>query len=142
MGYVSLITLGVADLARAERFYTALGWDRSPASVDGVVTFLIGTGRMVLSLYGRDALAHDSGVAAAGDGRSVALAVNVASPAQVRRLAERAVAAGGRVTAAPAQADWGGTTAYVTDPDGHLWEVAHNPGFPLADDGSITLPGG
>jgi catechol 2,3-dioxygenase-like lactoylglutathione lyase family enzyme len=142
MSYVSLVTLGVADLRRATAFYEALGWQRSPASVDDVVTFLRGSGGVALGLFGREDLAAEAGVPPAADtGRSVALAMNLPSAAEVVRVTEVAAAAGGRVTSAPRLADWGGTSAYVTDPDGHLWELAHNPGFPLAEDGSVDLPG-
>jgi predicted lactoylglutathione lyase len=141
VAHVSLITLGVTDLDRATAFYTALGWRRSSASVDGVVAFLQGDGAVTLGLFGRDALAIEAGVAAAaGEGRSVALAVNLPTTDDVDRFVATVVASGGRVTAEPSRAEWGGYSAYVTDPDGHLWEVAYNPGFPLADDGSVTLP--
>ncbi|HSK24695.1 MAG TPA: VOC family protein [Egicoccus sp.] len=140
--HVSLVTLGVADLARAEAFYTALGWRRSDASVDGVVSFMRG-GPMVLSLWGRDELAGDAGLAAgglaAGPGPT-ALACNLPDEASVDAAIAAAAEAGGRVTRPAVRADWGGYSGYVADPDGHLWEFAHNPGFPLRPDGSIRLP--
>lgn len=141
MSYVSMITLGVTDLDRATRFYEAVGWQRSPASVTGTVAFLVGDGPVVLGLFGRDDLATEAGVPpAAGPGRSVALAANQPSREAVDRFVELVAAAGGTVTAAPTATEWGGYGGYVTDPDGHLWEVAHNDGFPLAEDGTITVP--
>lgn len=142
MAHVTMVTLGVDDLDRAVRFYTALGWRRSSASVDGVVAFLRGGGTVALGLFGRDALAAEAGVPPAeGQGRSLALAVNLPTPDDVDRFVAGVTTNGGHVSAAPARTDWGGYSGYVTDPDGHLWEVAFNPGFPLAADGSVTLPG-
>lgn len=140
MTHVSLITLGVDDIARATAFYEALGWRRSAASVAGTVAFLRG-GASVLSLFGRHALADEAGVPA-GSGRatSVALAMNVTSAQEVEATLAAAQAAGGTVTRAGTRAEWGGYTGYFTDPDGHLWEVAHNPGFALLDDGRVELP--
>lgn len=137
---VNLVTLGVADVARATAFYEALGWRRSEAS-EPAITFLH-TGGPVLALFGADALAADAGVPAAPPPvfRGVALAVNVADPDAVDRALEDAVAAGATLVKAAVRADWGGYSGYFADPDGHLWEVAHNPGFPLDDDGEIVLP--
>lgn len=142
MAHISLITLGVEDLARATRFYEALGWRRSAASVAGTVTFLEG-GSVVLALYGREDLAADAGLAAplAAPGPApVALAVNVANPAEVDHELAQAELAGGVVTRPPRTTDWGGYSGYFTDPDGHVWEVAYNPGFPLLADGRVLLP--
>ncbi len=142
MAHVSLVTLGVDDLERATTFYLAMGWERSGASVPGTVTFLRG-GAVVLGLYGRDDLARDAGVATSDRAGSpgVALAMNVHAEATVDRALRDAEAAGGTVTIPAARADWGGYSGYFTDPDGHLWEVAHNPGFPLLEDGRLRLPG-
>lgn len=140
--HVSLVTLGVADLARAEAFYTALGWRRSEASVDGVVSFMRG-GALVLGLLGRDELAADAGLergALASGPAPTALACNLPDEAAVDAAIAAAAAAGGRVTKPAVRADWGGYSGYVADPDGHLWEFAHNPGFPLQADGSVRLP--
>lgn len=138
--HVSLITLGVDDLEAATAFYEALGWRRSSASVAGTVAFLRG-GALVLGLFGREDLASEAGVpAATGNGRSVALATNLPSEEAVDRMLATAQQAGGTVTAPARRADWGGYSGYVTDLDGHLWEVAYNPGFPLQADGSIRLP--
>jgi uncharacterized protein len=141
VAHVSLITLGVDDLARATAFYTALGWRRSSASVDGVVTFLQG-GTVALGLFGRQALAEDAALPAtpAPGPSPIALAVNLATEAEVDEVIATAAEAGGRITKPAERADWGGYSGYVVDPDGHLWEVAFNPGFPLDDDGRITLP--
>lgn len=140
MAHVSLVTLGVDDLDAATAFYTALGWRRSSASVAGEVAFMVG-GAVVLGLYGRHDLARDAGLEPAGGGHGdVALAMNVDSPRAVDDAIGAAVAAGGRVTRAAETAEWGGYSGYVSDLDGHLWEIAHNPGFPLQPDGRITLP--
>lgn len=140
--HVSLVTLGVADLARAEAFYAALDWRRSEASVADAVTFMRGGG-LVLSLFGRDDLAEDAGLSGGGlaaGPAAVALACNLADEAAVDGAIAVAVEAGGRVSKPAVRTDWGGYSGYVTDPDGHLWEFAHNPGFPLQPDGSVRLP--
>lgn len=140
VAHVSMITLGVDDVAASARFYEALGWRRSSASVDGVVAFLRG-GAVVLGLYGRDDLAADAGVTPRpAGGPQVALATNVASPQAVDELIAAAISAGGRATRPAQPTDWGGYAGYVADPDGHLWEVAHNPGFELLADGRVRLP--
>jgi predicted lactoylglutathione lyase len=135
MGHISLVTLGVQDVARATAFYEQLGWRKSSASVAGEVSFLAG-GTVVLALWGRDALVDDSRTQAAA-----AYAMNVESPAAVDEALEAAASAGARVTVAGRRTEWGGYNGYFTDPDGHLWEVAHNPDFPLGDDGQLFLPG-
>jgi uncharacterized protein len=141
VAHVSLITLGVEALDRAERFYVALGWTPTAASVPGTVTFLAG-GTVVLALYGRAALAEDAGLRADDlqPPGAVAIAMNVPSEDEVDALLQRAVPAGGRITRPAERAEWGGYSGYLADPDGHLWEVAHNPGFALDEDGRITLP--
>ncbi len=134
---VSLITLGVADLARARAFYeTGLGWRASPASQGDIVFFQMGG--MALALFPRAALAEDAGVADAGPG-AITLAHNVREPAEVDRLLALAEAAGARITRPAQAAFWGGRTGYFADPDGHLWEIAWNPHFALADDGALRL---
>lgn len=135
---VSLITLGVADLARARTFYAALGWRGQ--EVEETVFFQ--AGGMALVLWGRDALARDSGVdddGASGFG-GVALAHNVRSPGEVDEVVAAAEAAGATITRPPAETFYGGYAGCFTDPDGHVWEVAHNPGFALAADGTLTIP--
>jgi uncharacterized protein len=138
---VSLVTLGVKDVARSTAFYVALGWPLSSASVPGDVSFFKTAGGL-LALWNEDLLAEDAGLpgAAAGDRRSHALAINLESREEVDAALAAAVAAGGRITR-PAQAtDWGGYNGYFADLDGHLWEVAHNPFWPIGDDGRPMLP--
>ncbi|WAC27808.1 VOC family protein [Ancylobacter sp. SL191] len=137
---LSLVTLGVAELARAIAFYEALGLERRVRQAEGVAFFACGT--VVLSLYPRHELATDAGMIAgrAGQFGGVVLACNRASRAEVDTTLIRAVAAGGRALR-PAQATfWGGYAGYVADPDGHPWEIAHNTGFALGPDGRLTLP--
>jgi predicted lactoylglutathione lyase len=137
---ITLVTLGVADVARADAFYRSLGFERSSASVDGEVSFFR-AGGAVLALFGREDLAADASVSAAGSGfRATSVAMNLSSRAEVDETFDRWVAAGAEPTAPPRATDWGGYTSYVTDPDGHLWELAHNPGFPLTADGRIEIP--
>jgi catechol 2,3-dioxygenase-like lactoylglutathione lyase family enzyme len=135
---VSLITLGVADLPRARRFYEALGWRGQEAEE----TVFFQAGGMALVLWHRDNLADDAGVPPEGGTgfRGVSLAQNVRSRAEVDDVVAAAERAGARVTRRPAGTFYGGYAGYFLDPDGHAWEIAHNPGFPLADDGSITVP--
>jgi catechol 2,3-dioxygenase-like lactoylglutathione lyase family enzyme len=137
---VSLITLGVADLARARAFYeTGLGWRASAASQDEVAFFQLGS--LALALFARSSLAEDAGVAAAGGGfAGIALAHNVREPADVDRFLALAEAAGGRITSPAEAKSWGGRAGYFADPDGHLWEIAWNPHFALAPDGALSLP--
>jgi hypothetical protein len=138
---VSLITLGVRDVAAATRFYTALGFPLSSASVPGEVSFFRTAGGL-LAVWGAEALAVDAGVTpGAADGfRGVSLAINVASRADVDAAIETARNAGAHVLTPPRETDWGGYNAYFADPDGHAWEVAHNPFWPLGADGVPQLP--
>ena len=137
---LSLITLGVADVARATEFYRALGWEPSSASVPGEVTFFATQGGL-LGLWGRAELAADSGVAAASAGAgAISLAVNVESREAVDDALARAVEAGGRISRGATATDWGGYNGYFLDPDGHIWEVAHNPFWPIGPDGRPELP--
>jgi catechol 2,3-dioxygenase-like lactoylglutathione lyase family enzyme len=134
---LSLITLGVADLERARAFYEALGW-RSPTDpADGVAFFP--SGGMVVALWSREALAEDSGVADGGGWGGVTLAHNVRSPAEVDEVLGEAERAGATIARRGAETFWGGYSGVFVDPDGHPWEVAHNPGWRIADDGSISL---
>ena len=135
---VSLITLGVADVARARAFYEQLGWRGQ--EVEETVFFQAGA--MAVVLWGRSKLADDAGVAdGEGDGfDGVALAQNVRTPAEVDQVLAAAAAAGATVTRPAATTFYGGYAGYFRDPDGHSWEIAHNPGFTLGDDGSLTLP--
>jgi hypothetical protein len=136
---ISLVTLGVADLARARAFYVALGWREAPAPADDIAFFQ--AGGMVLGLWDRASLAADSAVPDAGGWGGVTLAYNVDSPAAVDAVIDEARAAGAVIGREPAATFWGGYSAVFIDPDGHPWEIAHNPGWPLGADGSITLPG-
>ncbi len=133
---VSLVTLGVADVARARSFYEALGWcGESPD--DDVVFFQ--AGGMVVGLWGRAKLAEDSVVHDSGGWGGVTLAHNVASPAQVDEVLAVARAAGATIGRAGAPTDWDGYSGVFIDPDGHPWEVAHNPAWVLDDDGTTRL---
>jgi catechol 2,3-dioxygenase-like lactoylglutathione lyase family enzyme len=138
---ITLITLGVTGVDRATAFYQALGWKLSSASVPGVVSFFH-TGGSILAVWGRDELAADARVTSpALDGFSgVAHAINLASPTEVDAALEAAVAAGATLTKPAEHADWGGYSGYFADPDGHLWEIAYNPGWPLDEDGFPQLP--
>ena len=135
---VSLVTLGVADLARARRFYEALGWTTRAAPEDDIVFFQ--AGGMVVALWGRAQLAEDSGVEDGGGWGGVTLAHNVRSPAEVDAVLAAAEAAGARIARPGAATFWGGYSGAFVDPEGHPWEVAHNPHWTLGKDGSVTLP--
>ena len=134
---LSLVTLGVADLARARSFYEALGWVTNAEPEDEVVFFQ--AGGMIVSLWNRDRLAEDSGVTDAGGWGGVTLALNVRSPAEVDVAIADARAAGARIAREGAETFWGGYSGAFVDPDGHPWEVAHNPHWTIEDDGSIRL---
>jgi len=134
---VSLVTLGVRDLARARAFYEALGWHTNAAPGDDVVFFQ--AGGMIIALWGRAELAEDSGVEDSGGWGGITLAHNVRSPAEVDAVIAEAEAAGATVTRPGAATFWGGYSGAFTDPDGHAWEVAHNPHWTLAEDGSVSL---
>ena len=133
---LSLITLGVADLGRARAFYEALGWVRGNDS-DEVVFFR--AGGTIVGLWSRAALAEDSGVEDGGGWGGVTLAHNVRSPAEVDAVIAEARAAGATIAREPAATFWGGYSGVFVDPDGHPWEVAHNPGWTLAEDGAVLL---
>jgi uncharacterized protein len=135
---LSLITLGVRDLARARAFYEALGWITRAGPEDDVVFFQ--AGGMVVALWDRARLEEDSGVEDSGGWGGVTLAHNVRSPAEVDAVIEEARAAGAEIVREPAETFWGGHSAAFTDPDGHPWEVAHNPRWTIRDDGSVELP--
>jgi uncharacterized protein len=133
---VSLVTLGVRDIGRARTFYETLGW--TGESPDGEVVFFQ-SGGMILALWDREKLAEDSVVADGGGWGGVTLAYNVRSPEEVDRVVEEARSAGATVGRAGAATFWGGYSGLFIDPDGHPWEVAHNPGWPIAPDGSVRL---
>lgn len=136
---VTLITLGVADLAAARAFYGRLGWKEHGDGQPGVAFFQMHGA--ALALFGAADLAADQGRpdAVLGTG-AVTLAQNFASEAEVDAAFAAAIAAGGTALKAPEKVFWGGYSGYWADPDGHVWEVAMNPFWPLAEDGSLTLP--
>lgn len=136
---ISFITLGVADLARSRAFYRALGWQESVGSQESVAFYQAGT--VAFALFGREALAEDAAVSAAGSGfPAFSLAHNVPSEAAVTATLAEAVAAGGRLVRPGERASWGGFRGYFADPDGFLWEVCYNPFFPLDAEGFVKLP--
>jgi uncharacterized protein len=134
---LSLITLGVSDLARARQFYESLGWSTGAEPGDDVVFFQ--AGGMIVALWDRAKLAEDSGVEDAGGWGGVALAYNVRSPEEVDAVLSEAGAAGAAVPRSGAETFWGGYSGVFIDPDGHPWEVAHNPNWTVHEDGSTTL---
>jgi len=134
---LSLVTLGVTDLARARAFYEALGWTTGAAPDDDVVFFQAGA--MIVALWGRDQLAEDSGVSDEGGWGGVTLAYNTRSPDEVDTVIAEAEAAGATIARPGAETFWGGYSGVFIDPDGHPWEVAHNPHWTLAEDGSVKL---
>jgi catechol 2,3-dioxygenase-like lactoylglutathione lyase family enzyme len=135
---VSLITLGVGDLARARAFYEALGWTTRAEPGADVVFFQ--AGGMIVALWDRASLADDTVVEDPGGWGGITLAYNVGSPEEVDEVIAEAERAGATVNRAPGKAFWGGYTAVFSDPDGHPWEVAHNPRWEIGPDGSVTLP--
>ena len=150
---ISLITLGVANIERSSRFYEQLGWRRSQSTSNETISFFA-LNNIVLALFGADSLAEDSGLepgaatvsqpgpaasTSAGQARIV-LAQNHPSPLAVRNAIAAAAEAGARVLAEPQETFWGGYHGVFADPDGHVWELAHNPFFPLAADGTLELP--
>jgi uncharacterized protein len=136
---ISVITLGVADVPRAREFYLALGWSLSGAPQDGVAFFKNAGSR--LALYSREALAEEAGRAVAPPGSiSVALAINLESRDLVDEALTAAVEAGGTLLRPAQERFWGGYSGYFADPDGHAWEVAHNPFWALGEDGLPQLP--
>lgn len=139
---VSLITLGVDDLAATRRFYEALGW----ACKEVEETVFVQAGGSAIVLWAREKLASDAGIedarsAGAADGfGGVALGQNVRTSAEVDAVMDAAAAAGATITKPAAKTFYGGYAGYFADPGGHLWEIAHNPGFTLTEDGSLVLP--
>lgn len=136
---INLITLGVADVEVAKAFYERLGWR---VGLDVQETVFFQAGDLILALWGRDKLARDGGMTDGGSWGGVTLAHNVRSRDEVDRVIEEARAAGARIAREPGQTFYGGYAGVFVDPDGHPWEVAHNPGFELGDDGVLRLPTG
>lgn len=134
---VTVITLGARDLGRARRFYEALGWKTRAAPGDDVVFFQAGD--MVLSLWDRAKLAEDSCVEDAGGWGGVTLALNLGSREEVDAATEQARAAGATIGREPAETFWGGYSSAFVDPEGHPWEIAHNPHWTLTPDGGVRL---
>ena len=136
---LSLVTIGVADLQGSREFYEELGWSASVTSSDEIVFFQVGS--LVFALWDRSRLAEDSGTEDSGGWGGVTLAHNVDSRVEVDRVLGEARSAGADVPREAAETSWGGYSGVFIDPDGHPWEVAHNPDWPLAADGAVTLPG-
>ncbi len=134
---LSLVTLGVTDLGRARSFYEALGWQTGAAPDDDVVFFQ--AGEMVVALWDRARLAEDSAVDDSPGWGGVTFALNFGSPAEVDTVIEEARAAGATIGREPAETFWGGYSGVFVDPDGHPWEIAHNPHWQLTEDGGILL---
>jgi uncharacterized protein len=137
---ISIITFGVSDLERSTAFYESLGWTRSSASMPAI-TFFEMQGS-VFGLYEWSALADDAHLPAEGSGfRGVTLAMNLASTDEVDAVFAAWVEAGATAQVEPHTAFWGGYSSYVADPDGHLWEIAHNPYARIDDDGRLVMGG-
>jgi uncharacterized protein len=136
---ISLITLGVPDLKRSTEFYERLGWRRSMANTEGITFFQ--AGGMALALYPRQELAKDANIAPEGHGfNGISLAYNTRNHEEVDSVLKAAEAAGASILKPAQEAFWGGYSGYFADPDGFLWEVAWNPFFSIAEDGSIQIP--
>jgi predicted lactoylglutathione lyase len=134
---ISVITLGVRDLVGARSFYEALGWTGAVSPDDEIAFFQAGP--MVLSLWRRELLAEESGVPDPGGFGGIVLGHVVRSPEEVDELIGRVEPAGGKVTRPAAKMVWGGYSATFCDPEGHPWEVAHNPSWTLAEDGAVSM---
>ena len=138
---VTLITLGVADLARAQRFYAAWGWLPHPQSQPGILFYQMNGS--ALALFPLADLAHDQGRETLPPGSgAVTLAQNCTDRAEVDAVFDAALAAGARALKRPEAVFWGGYSGYLADPDGHVWEIACNPFWPLSGDGALVLPDG
>ena len=136
---ITMITLGVKDLAKSTAFFEKLGWKRSVRAAPGVAFFQCGG--IALGLYPLSELAKDAEIEPSqGHTGNFAIAHNARSKEEVDSLMHEAEAAGANIIKPPKQAFWGGYSGYFTDPDGHLWELAWNPGFELDEEGGVTLP--
>lgn len=138
-----IVTLGVHDLPRSVAFYEALGWTRAASSMDEISWF--GLGGVWLGLFPHGDLAEDAALPRGGAGdlpayKGATYAINLESDDAVVAAMADAVAAGATEVKAPSMAIFGGLSGYFADPDGHLWELAHNASFPLGADGRITIP--
>jgi predicted lactoylglutathione lyase len=134
---ISVITLGVRDLRRARAFYEALGWAEALQPDDEVVFFQ--AGGMVLALWNRERLVADARIQDSGGFGAVALAQNVRSPEEVDEVMARAEAAGAAINRPPGPTEWGGYSGLFVDLEGHPWEIAHNPGWHVAEDGTVSI---
>jgi uncharacterized protein len=137
---LSIVTLGVDDLARSSAFYEALGLERCMSSDAEIVWFR--TPNSYIGLFGRDALAEDAAIEPGGRTAfgGATFAINVSSEGEVDEWFERALAAGADVLKRPEKTSWGGYSGYFADPGGHPWEIAHNPSWPIGDDGRLVIP--
>jgi catechol 2,3-dioxygenase-like lactoylglutathione lyase family enzyme len=137
---LGIVTLGVADLPRSIAFYDALGWERCGSSSDEIAWFR--TADAHIGLFPWHALAEDARLPAEPRAPfgGITLAINVESAPDVAMFLDAAVAAGAALLKPATQMDWGGTSGYFADPDGHPWEIAHNPHFPLGQDGRVRIP--
>ncbi len=136
---LSLVTLGVSDLERSRKFYEALGWKEAPGSSEDVVFYALQG--MILGLFPRKNLATDAHVAPDGSGfPGFSLAINMSSENDVDAVFVEAKKIGATVTKMPEKVFWGGYSGYFTDPDGFLWEIAHNPFWTLDDKGRVFIP--
>ena len=137
---LGIVTLGVADLPRSVAFYAALGWERCTSSSEAIAWFR--TADSHIGLFPWHELADDARLPAEPRARfgGITLAINVESPEEVGEALEAAVAAGATLLKPAIATDWGGTSGYFADPDGHPWEVAHNPFFPIDEDGRVRIP--
>ncbi len=141
--HITLVTLGVTDVPRAARFYEAMGFQRKMRSAPDTEVAFFDAGAVALSLYLMSGLAADSGYATDAQPhsfRASSLAWNCPNETDVDAVMARAAASGGSVRAPAKRASWGGYHGHFSDPDGHVWEVAFNPQFPLSDAGAATLP--
>ncbi|RWC02327.1 VOC family protein [Mesorhizobium sp.] len=136
---ISIITIAVDDLERATRFYEAMGLTRHAGITEGVAFFQMGG--VILGLFPRQSAEADSGITFGSAPSAIYLAYNTRSDAEVDDVLTMAEKAGGRIVKPAGRAFWGGWYGYFADTEGHIWEVAHNPAFPIAEDGSISLPG-
>ncbi|HUG08510.1 MAG TPA: VOC family protein [Acidimicrobiia bacterium] len=135
---LSLVTLGVTDLELSRRFYRAIGWEESGQSTEDVVFFQAGD--IVVGLWDRESLAEDSTVADSGGWGGITLAYNTRTRDAVDEVIEEARSAGATIGREPADTFWGGYSGVFIDPDGHPWEIAHNPDWQMGEDGSVRLP--
>jgi catechol 2,3-dioxygenase-like lactoylglutathione lyase family enzyme len=138
---LGLVTLGVSDLARSIAFYEALGWERLSSSIEGSIAWFA-TADTNIGLFPWDELAEDARLPAEPRTRfgGITLAINVETATEVAAALDAAVAAGGTLLKPATVMDWGGTSGYFADPDGHPWEVAHNPSFRIDGDGRLRIP--